>query len=99
MTLADLEAAVAVRRPLPKETPPLVVAMWREATGDWDGAHELAQSVESTDGAWVHAYLHRKEGDSSNARYWYRRADRPPASGSLDEEWRTIVSALLERID
>ena len=58
-------------------------------------AHTLAQDVESADGAWVHAYLHRREGDISNAHYWYRRAGRPPASGALDDERRAIVAALL----
>ena len=95
MTLADFEAAAAARRHLPAGTSPLVTALWRDATGDWEGAHTLAQGVESNDGAWVHAYLHRREGDISNAHYWYRRAGRPPASGALDDERRAIVAALL----
>jgi len=69
MTLTDLEAAVAARRPLPDDAPPLITALWRDATGDWEGAHHRAQDVDSADGAWVHAYLHRKEGDLDNARY------------------------------
>ena len=95
MTLADFEAAVAAKRPLPAEVPALLHALWRDATGDWDGAHTLAQEVDTRDGAWVHAYLHRKEGDISNAHYWYRRADRPPAVSALDDERRAIVAALL----
>ena len=95
MTLADFEAAVAARRALPADTAPLVTALWHDATGDWEHAHTLAQDVESADGAWVHAYLHRREGDVSNAHYWYRRAQRPPASGALDDERREIVEALL----
>lgn len=95
MTLADFEAAAAARRHLPAGTSPLVTALWHDATGDWEGAHTLAQGVESNDGAWVHAYLHRREGDISNAHYWYRRAGRPPASGALDDERRAIVAALL----
>ena len=95
MTLADFEAAVAERRQLPAGTSALVRALWHDATGDWDGAHALAQEVDSNDGAWVHAYLHRREGDIGNAHYWYRRAGRPPASGALDQERRAIVASLL----
>ena len=69
-------------------------ALWRDAKGDWDGAHELAQADEGGAGDWVHAYLHRKEGDLGNASYWYRRARKPVAKGSLDEEWAEIVTAL-----
>jgi hypothetical protein len=95
MTFDDLAAAVRTASPLPASAPPLVRALWHDATGDWDGAHALAQDVDTADGAWVHAYLHRKEGDASNAGYWYRRAGKPHATDSLDAEWRTIARALL----
>lgn len=95
MTLSDLRGAVERRTPLPAEAPPLARALWHDATGDWEGAHHVAQDVETADGAWVHAYLHRKEGDAGNAGYWYRRAGRPAASGSLDAEWQAIATALL----
>jgi hypothetical protein len=95
MTLDDLDAAVRSGRPLPDGTPALVRALWHDATGDWHQAHRVAQDVETADGAWVHAYLHRKEGDLGNAGYWYRRAGRPAASGPLDDEWRAIAAALL----
>jgi hypothetical protein len=95
MTLDDFEAAVAAKRHLPADTAPLVAALWHDATGDWEGAHTRAQDIDSKDGAWVHAYLHRKEGDISNAQYWYRRAGRPAATGALDDERRAIVAALL----
>jgi hypothetical protein len=83
-------------------TPPATVslplqALWHEAKGDWHGAHDLLQNDQSAEGAWVHAYLHRKEGDASNAAYWYRRAGRPVASGAFEQEWEAIVSALLSR--
>jgi hypothetical protein len=68
--------------------------MWWEAHGDWDRAHQLAQSVDTADGAWVHAYLHRKEGDLPNADYWYRRAGRRRPSVPFETEWAEIVSAL-----
>jgi hypothetical protein len=70
-------------------------ALWQDANGDWDTAHRLAQEEDDRDGAWVHAYLHRKEGDASNAAYWYRRAGRPVSRLPLNEEWREIAEALL----
>jgi len=70
-------------------------ALWFDARGDWDKAHEQAQNDRTRDGSWVHAYLHRKEGDVGNAGYWYSRAGRPAVGGSLGDEWQTIVKALL----
>ena len=75
---------------------PALQALWYDARGDWDTAHEMANGVEDRTGAWVHAYLHRKEGDTSNAGYWYRRASRTLFTGSLDDEWTHIAEALLE---
>jgi hypothetical protein len=73
-----------------------LLALWWDAQGNWAQAHEVAQEVDDSDGAWVHAYLHRKEGDSGNASYWYRRAGRQPATGALELEWADIVEAMLE---
>lgn len=71
-------------------------ALWWAAKGDWERAHQLVQAHEGEKRAdWVHAHLHRREGDESNARYWYRAAGQAPASGDLDAEWRRIVQALL----
>ena len=74
---------------------PLLLALWHDAKGDWDKAHQLAQDVDDKDGAWVHAYLHRKEGDLSNAAYWYQQAGQPVATDSLENEWNRIATALL----
>ena len=74
-------------------------ALWYEKRGDWQAAHGYAQQQDDRDGAWVHAYLHRKEGDLSNAGYWYRRAGRPTAQGSLEEEWEAIARALLQEFE
>lgn len=74
-----------------------LLALWWEGHGDWSKAHEIAQEVEDADGAWVHAYLHRKEGDTGNAAYWYRRAGRTVAKGELKGEWEAIVAELLRR--
>ncbi|NIA68365.1 hypothetical protein HBA54_07150 [Pelagibius litoralis] len=79
----------------PVELAPALAALWQAAKDDWDAAHGLAQSDSSAEGAWVHAYLHRVEGDESNAGYWYRRAGKPHAKTSLDQEWEEIVTALL----
>jgi len=70
-------------------------ALWQDAAGNWEAAHHLVQDDESADGAWVHAYLHRKEGDNANAGYWYARAGRPVFSGTLEAEWEEIARALL----
>ncbi len=71
-------------------------ALWLDARGNWDGAHDAAQADEGGAGDWVHAYLHRKEGDAGNAAYWYRRARKPVCKTSLDEEWAAIADALLK---
>jgi hypothetical protein len=73
-----------------------LIALWQDAQGDWDGAHATVQDLETREAAWVHAYLHRKEGDASNARYWYSRAGQPVFRGSFDDEWDAMVTALLE---
>jgi hypothetical protein len=70
-------------------------ALWWDAKGDWHQAHEVCQSAGSIDGDWVHAYLHRKEGDLGNASYWYRRARQPVFEGSLDDEWKALAETFL----
>ncbi|SDK76315.1 hypothetical protein SAMN05421823_103496 [Catalinimonas alkaloidigena] len=70
-------------------------ALWYEGKDDWEKAHQIAQDDESAAGSWVHAYLHRKEGDLGNAAYWYRRAAQPTASGPLRTEWELMVRDLL----
>jgi hypothetical protein len=79
----------------PPALPPPLLALWWDARGDWAAAHEAAQAGEDAGSAWVHAYLHRKEGDLANAGYWYRRAGRPASADSLDTEWLAIAAALL----
>jgi hypothetical protein len=79
----------------PPAVSPLLKALWHDANGDWEAAHDIAQDITSDDGSWVHAYLHRKEGDQGNAAYWYHRANKPINRNTLDEEWKEIVSALL----
>lgn len=78
----------------PEGLGPAAQALWWDARGDWERAHSCVQASEDKDAAWVHAYLHRKEGDLDNAGYWYRRAGRPVATGPLDVEWDALVRAL-----
>ena len=72
----------------------LLRALSLVAAGDWRGAHDLVQDDSSAEAAWVHAHLHRVEGDLANAAYWYRRAGKPEARGDLTEERRAIERAL-----
>lgn len=95
MTLAEFRHTLGAHQP-PDELSRALAGLWWDAKGDWTRAHESAQQDEGPDGAWVHAYLHRKEGDQSNAAYWYGRADKPVCRDSLDAEWVAIVKALLE---
>ncbi len=96
MTLAEFRASLAAPEP-PAGFAPALAALWRDAKGDWDGAHDLAQAADGRDGDWVHAYLHREEGDAGNAGYWYRRAGKPAAHGAIAEEWAAIAEMLLAR--
>jgi hypothetical protein len=98
MTLDDFRQSLTATAPPPGLTPALV-GLWWDARGDWLRAHESAQSDEGPEGSWVHAYLHRKEGDQGNAGYWYRRAGKPLCRESLDAEWLSVVRGLLESIN
>jgi len=69
--------------------------LWHDGRDDWDSAHAVAQDIKGPTGAWVHAFLHRKEGDLGNAGYWYAKASKPAATGSLQDEWEAIAAALL----
>ena len=80
---------------LPANTSVYLQAMWYDARGNWDTAHQLVNDLEDSIACWVHAYLHRKEGDPGNAGYWYRRANKNMPAVSLQEEWEKIVQALL----
>lgn len=94
MTLQQFRDSLTGEHP-PRELSPALAGLWWDAKGDWTRAHESAQQDEGKDGAWVHAYLHRKEGDASNSEYWYGRAGRTPSRISLDQEWAEITQALL----
>jgi hypothetical protein len=92
--MADFKASLSGAAPAPNLDTPLA-ALWWAAKGQWDEAHKIVQDEATADAAWVHAYLHRVEGDLGNAGYWYRQADKPVATGSLETEWDRMASALL----
>jgi hypothetical protein len=94
----DYAAFSALKGTEPSADLPLALQglLW-DAKGDWKKAHECAQEQDDREGAWVHAYLHRKEGDLDNAGYWYRRARKPVPTGPLDEEWEAIARGLLAK--
>lgn len=94
MDIAGFRASLAAASP-PAGLPKAAEALWWDAKGDWAKAHECAQAQDDATGAGVHAYLHRKEPDPDNAAYWYRRAGRSPATGTLEAEWDALVGELL----
>ena len=71
-------------------------SLWHEAKGDWEASHSIAQDIPSEVGNWIHAYLHRKEGDEWNAGYWYRQAKRPFPTLTLEEEFKEILEYVLD---
>jgi hypothetical protein len=94
MDLISFKASLANKEP-PKEVSVYLKTLWYDAKDDWDKAHKLIQDVEDKNASWIHAYLHRKEGDIGNADYWYRRAGKTRSSLSTDKEWEEIVTALI----
>ncbi|MCA1528299.1 hypothetical protein [Bradyrhizobium yuanmingense] len=94
VNVADFIASISGAAPAPDLNAPLA-ALWWAAKGDWDRAHKIVQDESSREAAWVHAYLHRVEGDLGNAGYWYRQAGQPAAKDSLEAEWERIAATLL----
>jgi hypothetical protein len=95
-TLAEFRDTLSSDSP-PAQLSATLLALWHDAKGHWDTAHTVAQDIDGRDGSWIHAYLHRKEGDSGNAAYWYRRAGKPVSRLSLEDEWDQIVTDLVQR--
>ena len=94
MTFSEFKDSIRSSSP-PASIDPLLKALWYDAKGNWEEAHNVAQDIHSKSGSWIHAYLHRKEGDLGNASYWYHRADKPVSKQGLDEEWEEIAKALV----
>ena len=94
MTFAEFKSTLT-QASSPKGLSAELEALWHDGKGDWHASHEVIQDVDSKNAAWIHAYLHRKEGDVANAGYWYSRAGKKMPSTSLDEEWKSLVENFL----
>jgi hypothetical protein len=81
----------------PANFPPILKSLWYDAKGDWDQAHAQVDQLSGQEAAWVHAYLHRKEGDIWNADYWYARAKKIRPNVSLEQEWESLVEHFLHK--
>ena len=88
-------SATLTRASPPPGISDLLMALWYDGAGDWDKAHTIAQDITGPEGAHIHAYLHRKEGDQWNAQYWYNRAGRTMPDASLEQEWIRLVQEYL----
>jgi hypothetical protein len=93
MNAAEFKASIAEGSPAGLSAP--LAALWWDAKGDWSRAHGLVDELETAEGMAVHAYLHRKEGQASNADYWYQRAGRGFHRPALEAEWEALVEGLL----
>ena len=96
MTIEAFRASLNNADP-PAGISPLLQALWYDGKNDWTRAHDIAQDIHTDDGSWIHAYLHRKEGDQGNAAYWYRRARKAIPHLTLEEEWKQIATELLKK--
>lgn len=94
MDLTEFRKSLTGKNP-PVSVSPYLEALWYDANNNWEKAHNVVQDLDDKTAAWVHAYLHRKEGDIGNADYWYTRAGRKRPAFSLDQEWDSIVGELL----
>jgi len=93
MNFAEFKASLSGS--MPDKLPVYLKSLWYDGKGDWEQSHNIIQDVEDKNAAWIHAYLHRKEGDSSNADYWYSRAGKKRPAISLQDEWEELVNAFL----
>jgi hypothetical protein len=97
MSFADFKSSLSGNAPPPDAKAAPLQALWWAGKGDWEKAHTIVMADEGAEAAWVHAYLHRVEGDLGNAGYWYRRAGKPVETSPLETEWAAIVESLLGR--
>ena len=97
MNIKDFEASARNDPSPPDGLPPALRALWLAKAGRWHESHDLCQDVPDPDGAWIHAYLHREEGDLGNAAYWYSRAGKqqPGPGVSLEQEWRELAAEFI----
>jgi hypothetical protein len=93
-TYQAFQETLSLNQP-PQDWPEALRALWHDAKGDWEASHNIAQDIHTNMGSWIHAYLHRKEGDKWNAGYWYRQAGKPFPDYSFGEELKALVEANL----
>ena len=94
MTFETFRTSLKDKTP-PTEASVYLQSLWHDGKGDWDSSHNIIQDVNDKTAAWIHAYLHRKEGDVWNANYWYTKAGKRMPGYSLEQEWEEIVKAML----
>src|SRR5207245_10397652 len=94
MNLSEFKRSLAKAKP-PAGLAPALAALWWAGRDQWDKAHNIVMDESGKDCAWVHAYLHRDEGDLGDARYWYRQAQRPVATAPLAAERDANAEILL----
>lgn len=99
MTLEEFKELIETLDKCPASLPLPLQGLWIDRKIGWDEAHDFLGDASDTDSAWVHAYLHRREGDMINARYWYNRSGKSESTLSLEEEWDLIASKLLAKVD
>ena len=95
MTLEEFKDLMQREAQPPSHLSQSLQALWHAAKEDWEMSHQIAQEIHTAEGSWIHAYLHRVEGDQSNADYWYARSGHPRPKVGLDQEWEEMVTALL----
>ena len=95
MTLQEFNASLSQQDTPPPELGDVLKALWLAENGKWDDAHVIVQAIGTDEASWVHASLHREEGDQGNADYWYQRAGRSMTGESMKEECQGIIAALL----
>jgi hypothetical protein len=97
MTYDEFISSLSEQQP-PANMSSILKALWHDGKDDWESSHNIAQDIHDRDGSWIHAYLHRKEGDISNARYWYSMAGKKEPALSLKEEWEFLVRHFIQRV-
>lgn len=96
MTFEEFKESLNNSSP-PQNLSDLLKAMWYDANENWKASHDIAQEIHSKEGSWIHAYLHRKEGDEGNASYWYQRAEKSFPTITLQDEWSQLVLSFLKK--
>jgi len=90
MSIEEFKSSLDRKNP-PAGLDKLLLALWYDAKGDWKTSHAIIQDIDTKDAALIHAYLHRKEGDIGNAKYWYSIASVKKPDNSLEDEWQKLV--------